>query len=640
MAQMLSPGVLVREFDLTNVIPSVSTTEAGLAGAFRWGPVNERVLIDSENELIKTFSTPNNDFQNDWFTASNFLAYGDKLWVVRVVDEDNATATLRAKNATAANSNGFLVKNDSHYETNYDDGSLQTTFGTGPWIAKFAGALGNSIKVSVCPSAAAYQSTLTGTVTISANSAAVTGTGTLFTSEVVPGDLLVVANETHKVTAVTNNTVLTTATRHVAGATSASAVRRWEYYNEVDQEPGTSDYVATLGGSKDEMHIVVIDDDGEWTKQKNETLEVYQRVSKASDAKTEDGSSNFYKEVINRKSKYIRWAGHDGNITNVGNAAKNTTFGEYAKPINSVLVGGSNGAAIGNDEKLRGYDFFRSTEDVEVSIILGSDANQTVAVHIVNNICEKRKDCVAFFSPPKAYVVNNDGDEAVDITTFRNTLPVTSYAALDSCWKYQYDRYNDVYRYVPMNGDIAGLHVRTDEERDAWWAAAGLNRGHIKNVIKLSWNPRQADRDILYKNNINPVVTFPGEGTVLWGQKTLLSKPSAFDRLNVRRLFIVLEKAISKASRYHLFEFNDNFTRTQFKNMVEPYLRDVQGRRGIYDFHVECSSNNNTPEVIDRNEFVADIYIKPARTAEFIRLNFIATRTGVAFETIIGKFGG
>ena len=272
---------------------------------------------------------------------------------------------------------------------------------------------------------------------------------------------------------------------------------------------------------------------------------------------------------------------------------------------------------------------------------MGGDSNQTVLTHIINNICETRLDCIVCLSPESADVVNNStyaGKEAEDIIAFRDTLPSTSYAVMDSCWKYQYDKYNDVFRYVPMNGDTAGLMVRTDTTRDAWWSPAGFNRGNIKNVAKLSYNPRKSERDLLYKAGINPVVTFPGQGTVLFGDKTLLAKPSAFDRINVRRLFIVLEKAISTASKFTLFEFNDAFTRAQFKNLVEQFLRDVQGKRGIYNFQVVCDESNNTGEVIDGNEFVGDIYIKPARSINYIQLNFVAARSGVSFEEIVGNF--
>ncbi len=639
MPFFLSPGTYTEEFDTTNVIANISTTEGGLAGAFQWGPVDELVLIDSENELVSTYWKPNNTVANDWFSAANFLAYADKLWICRVVNDNNANTTLRATNATAGAS-GFLVRNDDEYTGQYDNGSLSTTHNTGAWIAKYAGSMGNSLKVSICSSSAAFQSTLTGTMTVSANSTTVTGSGTNFTAQVQTGDLLVLGGETHQVSAITNTTVMVISSRHVTGATAGTGVRRWEYYNQVDTAPTTSNYVSDLGGSNDEMHIVVVDEDGAWTNQTNEVLEVYQNVSMAVDGKYEDGSTSYYKEVVNQKSDYIRWAGHPDTLTDAGDMAAGTTFTNVTLPIKLSLAFGQDGTTVGASEKIRGYAMFQSPEDVDVSVIIGSDATQTVATYVINNIVEARKDCVAFFSPPRGYVVNNKGDEATDTIVYRNTLPVTSYAALDNNWKWQYDRYNDLYRFVPMNGDVAGLHIKTDTDRDPWWAAAGFNRGQVKNVIKLAWNPRQADRDILYKNNINPVATFPGDGTVLFGQKTLLTKPSAFDRINVRRLFIVLEKAIAKAARYQLFEFNDEFTRAQFRNMVEPFLRDVKGRRGIYDFKVICDTTNNTPEVIDRNELIGDIYIKPAKVAEFIKLNFIATRTGVAFEEIAGKFGG
>ena len=244
---------------------------------------------------------------------------------------------------------------------------------------------------------------------------------------------------------------------------------------------------------------------------------------------------------------------------------------------------------------------------------------------------------MVFVSPEQDDVVNNSGSESTTVITTAGTYTKSSYAVMDSGYKYQYDKYNDVYRWVPLNGDIAGLCVRTDNERDPWFSPAGLNRGVIKNVVRLAWNPTKAERDELYKAGVNPVVTFPGEGTILYGDKTLLNRPSAFDRINVRRLFIVLEKSITKAARSSLFEFNDEFTRAAFVNIVEPFLRDVQGRRGIYDYRVVADTTNNTAEVIDQNQFVGDIYIKPARSINFIQLNFTAVRTGVAFEEIVGR---
>jgi phage tail sheath protein FI len=292
-----------------------------------------------------------------------------------------------------------------------------------------------------------------------------------------------------------------------------------------------------------------------------------------------------------------------------------------------------------------------SPEDIDISLVMtgrplgGSTVvnGETVtgfqmANYVIDNILETRKDCLGLVSPDKNKILNNTGNEATGLKNWRGAVRSSSYAFLDSGYKYQYDRYNDVYRWIPLNGDIAGLCVRTDASNDAWWSPAGFNRGQIKNLVKLAYNPRKADRDILYSNGINPVVTFPGHGTILYGDKTLQAKPSAFDRVNVRRLFIVLEKAISRAAQYSLFEFNDAFTRAQFKNLVVPYLRTIQGRRGITDFLVVCDDTNNTPEIIDTNQFVGDIYVKPARSINYISLNFVAVGTGVQFSEVVGKF--
>jgi phage tail sheath protein FI len=344
--------------------------------------------------------------------------------------------------------------------------------------------------------------------------------------------------------------------------------------------------------------------------------------------------------VINQRSQYIWWTAHTAGNTNAGNKVLNKTFSGAPNPQTASFVNGRDGKLPTNGQYNTGVNKFNTTGEVDVSLLLGSSANQTRALHLINNIAEVRKDCVVCLSPPRATVVNNagyDGSEMDDIIAFRNTLPSSSYAVIDSGWKYQYDKYNDLYRYVPLNGDIAGLMVRTDTTRDPWFSPAGYNRGLIKNAIKLAYNPRLSQRDQLYKNGINCVIAQSGQGVLLFGDKTMLSKPSAFDRINVRRLFIVLEKAISTAAKFTLFEFNDEFTRAQFKNMVEPFLRDVQGRRGIYDFRVVVDETNNTPEVIDRNEFVGDIYIKPARAINFIQLNFVAVRTGVEFSEITGQ---
>jgi phage tail sheath protein FI len=396
-------------------------------------------------------------------------------------------------------------------------------------------------------------------------------------------------------------------------AADSNTYTGWAFADSFTDEPG-----------EDELHIVVVDEDGKFTGIANTVLETYAFVSTDENAKSFDGSTNYYVNVLENRSRYV--------------VANTVISALLATPVNEKLAGGDDGV-VGDDDIIRAYDMFKNADEVEVSLILTGPANATVVTHAIDNIAEFRKDCVVFVSPEKADVVDNYGDEVTDTIAYRNSLTSSSYAFMDSNWKYQFDKYNDTYRWVPLNGDIAGLCARTDRERDPWYSPGGINRGIIKNVIKLAWNPNKTDRDELYVKGINPVVTFAGEGTILYGDKTMLSRPSAFDRINVRRLFIVLEKAIARAARSSLFEFNDQFTRAQFVNLVEPFLRDVQGRRGITDFRVVCDETNNTGEVIDRNEFIGDIYIKPARSINFIQLNFVAVRTGVSFDEIVGRFG-
>jgi hypothetical protein len=411
----------------------------------------------------------------------------------------------------------------------------------------------------------------------------------------------------------------------------------WTYASNFDSAPSTSDYVTNKGGSRDELHIVVYDTTGQLSGTAGTVLEKFAYVSKASDAKNTDGSSNYYKDVVNNRSKYVWWAKHNSDGTNWGNAAAGTTFA-YLTAADTYTLSGGTDYAVTNGDIQRAIDLFANPDSIDVSLLMAGPATGNTIPNYLTTIAETRKDCLVFISPELADVVDNVGSEATDVTAYRDTLTSSSYAVMDSGYKYQYDKYNDTYRWVPLNGDVAGLCVRTDVERDPWFSPAGFNRGVIKNVVKLSWNPTKAERDTLYKKGVNPVVTFPGEGTVLYGDKTMLAKPSAFDRINVRRLFIVLEKAVARAARSSLFEFNDEFTRAAFVNLVEPYLRDVQGRRGIYDFRVVCDTTNNTAEVIDQNQFVGDIYIKPARSINYIQLNFVAVRTGVSFEEVVGQF--
>ena len=405
--------------------------------------------------------------------------------------------------------------------------------------------------------------------------------------------------------------------------------------------PSTSAQGEAAGATDDEMHIIVTDSGGLFTGIKNSVLEVFPYVSKALDATDSLGNSNFYKYVLYKNSKYI-YAVDSVDYANTSSTWGNTLAGtEFAVLDGAQTVTLSNGAdsALETGSFEIAYDAFSSVETIDISLVLTGGAGVTTQQYIIDNIANTRKDCVAFISPPSDAVINQPGLESANIIEWLSELSrSSSYVMADSGWKYMFDKYNNTYRWVPLNGDIAGLCVSTDNIADPWFSPAGLNRGNLKNVIKLAWNPNKSFRDAIYSVGVNPVISMPGTGTVLYGDKTLQTKPSAFDRINVRRLFIVLEKSIAQASKYSLFEFNDEFSRAQFVALVTPFLRDVQGRRGIYDFRVVCDTTNNTPEVIDGNRFVGDIYVKPSRSINFIQLNFVAVRTGVDFTEIVGKF--
>ena len=858
MPFQVSPGVNVSEIDLTTIVPAVSTSIGAFAGVFRWGPIGQRILVDSETALVTRFGKPTNLNAETFFTAANFLGYSNALYVSRAANTTGSSpsitaraqvnsSTIRlttgntsnlntdlyvltstsnnvtvagagaAKIASIVNSTAFTISQSSDVSvvsgantyvsaitintdvdsanivtlsagntnnlevgfvitssTNNDvvnssvyayitaitnstavqvsddvivaNGSANVTFSqagvvdiqfisntafnalanTGTisniadqivksdadftlqdgsfdsdvaFIARYPGDAGNSLRVSVCGNSAGYTSAINldsyGTstslvTTINSNTATITIQGGSFTAgntEQEEAALAVLVSETLELKSLINvtdklqvgNTTVgyqylkVTSISSTANSTEGvitlgfedklklsssftytdTAVNRyWEFHNIVDEAPGQSQYHAEFGNSSvnsDELHIVVVDENGKFSGVPGTILEVYKGLSRGTDAKTIDGGANHYKTVVNEGSQYI-WVAND--LSGAASAtAENLTSSTLDVQSLTFSMGrdGADEANIPLTVLASAYDLFQSAEDVDISLVLTGKSNGFyLANYLVDNLAETRKDCVVFCSPEKndvvpSYVsggssVSNFGQQADNIIDFRSNLRSTSYSVIDSGYKYQYDRYNDIYRWIPLNGDVAGLCARTDNTNDPWWSPAGFNRGQIKNLVKLAFNPRKAERDALYKEGINPVVTFPGQGTILFGDKTMLAKPSAFDRINVRRLFIVLEKAISTASKFTLFEFNDEFTRSQFKNLVIPYLRDVQGRRGITDFLVVCDDSNNTPEVIDRNEFVGDIYIKPARSINFIQLNFVAVRTGVQFSEIVGQF--
>ena len=571
MAFQISPGVNYSEVDLTTVVPSILTTAGAIAGGFAWGPVNKRVLVDSEITLNKIFGNPSSNSTNSttFFTAASFLAYGNNLQVVRATSGNNATA----------NTNAISVANEDIFQYSYLGNNNNNSYG--PFMARYPGSLGNGLTISI------------------------------------------VDNGSYS------------ASWNVNGLNMAS------YFPSA---PGTSAQANTANSSFDEVHVVVVDSKGLVTGTKNTVLEVFPYLSKASNGTDPLGNSNYYKNYIFNNSNWI-YAVDPPDYANTnstwGLPLANTSFATFSNtatvPITFTLSGGNDtGPTDGN--LVNAYSLFSNSDEINISLLMTGDASNTVQQAVID-IADARKDCIAFVSPPSTAVINKSGSETTLIQTWTNDLNrSSSYAVADSGWKYMFDKYNNIYRWVPLNGDIAGLCVYTDTVRDPWFSPAGFNRGNLKNVVKLAWNPNKTQRDTIYSLGVNPVATFPGNGTVLFGDKTLQIKPSAFDRINVRRLFIILEKSISQAAKYSLFEFNDESTRAQFVGLVTPFLRDVQGRRGIYDFRVVCDTTNNTPQVIDSNQFVGDIYIKPARSINFIQLNFVAVRTGVDFTTIVGQF--
>ena len=777
MAFLVSPGVNTSEIDLTNVVVAAATSTGGVAGRFRWGPIEEVMLITDEDNLVEIFQKPNDDNFEQFFTAANFLSYSNALNVVRAANTTVSNAAA-PKNATA-NTGTYVnvqVKSSDDYYNTYDPdfGGSNATSLTASTIAKWAGDLGNTFKISWCPAdrpsatltgtVAWTQSTgalagtgtnfadelrvgdviditgasqsgtgtktgivitsvtaddaavgtelegtvanisvaaatnrrkrsvyqqqsadMAGTVTTAADSTSVTGTGTLFSAQFVVGDLIVVGGEERRVSAITNDTSLTVSEKFIGVNTTAAYERKWEYSGAFPQgAPTTSTFAEDKGLELDEIHVAIVDEDGNWTGQKNEVVEAHNNLSVMKDAKSADGGDVYYGDYLNRNSEYVWFADHpifnvpqaDGtddtetidtgsgaSITltsgtgtgtfhgwgisssdalgqNITGGSANNAFIMPHAALSTSFQGGTDGTtAPSAADVIRAYDKMKSAEDVDVSLLMTANHGSTVVRHVINNIAEHRKDCVAFFSPEKADVVGvTDSSTATDnVVDYRETVNMnSSYAVMDSGYKYMFDKHNDKFRFVPLNGDIAGLCARTDADRDPFFSPGGFTRGQIKGVVKLPYNPKQAERDKLYANQVNPVVAFPGEGTVLFGDKTQLTKPSAFDRINVRRLFILLEKAIANAARFQLFEFNDEFTRSQFVSIVEPFLRDIQGRGGITDFRVICDASNNTSQVVDSNQFRGDIFIKPSRAINFIQLNFVAVRSGVEFSEVAG----
>ena len=670
MGFQVSPGVEVKEVDLTNIVPAVSTTIGAVCGPFEKGPVSEITSISSEKQLVEVFGKPNASNFEYFFTAANFLQYSNSLRVVRTESA--------LKNASSGGS-GILIRNTLHYQESFADG--QGTHGT--WSARTAGIHANGIKIDICDKNNfsemsnkqvndASASAAEATITMDAFDAADFAVGEVieFYSD-AGGTVFATGHEAQKyeITAVDTSAETITIRQLddpagsglIADLADDSYVKRyWRFSDLFDTAPGTSEFATARGVLDDEIHIVVYDSSGRQTgfdndvagERLNSVLETFAFVSKHPEATTPQGNSNYYPDVIYRDSKFIYWGDHptaaidasgdwgqplSSDLSVQGSSAFNKLSTGVENVDRSTLANGTDDYAVTDGEQLTSYARFDDGEAVDVNLIMAAKATSTLATNLVT-IVEKRKDALVFISPERSDVVGvaDSNTQTTNVKNFFDLLPSTSFAVFDSGYKYQYDRFNDVYRYVPLNGDITGVTAFTESVADAFFSPAGFTRGQIRGAVKLAYEPNKDQRDTLYKARINPVNSFPGQGTVLFGDKTALAKPSAFDRINVRRLFIILEKAIATAAKFQLFEFNDEFTRAQFKNLVEPFLREIQGRRGITDFKVVADESNNTGEVIDRNEFVADIFVKPTRSINFITLNFVAVRTGVAFTEIGG----
>jgi phage tail sheath protein FI len=622
MAFQISPGVNITEKDVTLLVPAVATTPAGMVGLFQWGPGNEPITITSEKELAQIFgkpvkasgslSSPSDTsagvaakYNRWWWTAANFLSYGNNIKIVRFINS-GSTRSITATSGTVG-VNGETLCGATSYAALTTTPTSPTTYGY--WAAKYPGSLGNSLKVVVLD----YYSSKEG----------------------------------------------------YGKDTNIDSDQYADYLKYFDGLPGTSPWASALTGAtmKDEIHVLIIDSNGSFSGTAGTILEKFAYLSKASNSVNQNGTSNYYKDVLNRESQYVWLLNHIDTTVSINTsntvcaavtASAGTAWGSVLTSSSSTafkVVSETSGENIvisnlysgtldsttpaDSDISSAFATYMGDPEIIDVSLFLTGPLGKTAA-YAVAAVAESRKDVVAFLSPTPTSFNQTPSAYLDDIKTFRTNGTSTSYGVADTGYKLQYDNYNDEYVYIPLNGDIAGLCVRTDENNDPWFSPAGLNRGLINRVVKLPFNPNQAQRDDLYKIGMNPVVAFPGVGPVLYGDKTLLSRPSAFDRINVRRLFIILEKSIATAAKYQLFEFNDEFTRAQFVNLVTPFLRNVLGRRGITDFRVVCDETNNTPYVIDSNNFVADIYIKPNKSINFIQLNFIATPSGLSFEEVVG----
>lgn len=637
----LSPGVVTLERDLTGIVPNVATTIGATVGVYNWGPVGQPYRVSTESELVSVFGKPDDRNFGWFFTAANFLSYASNLLINRVElfgARNSCTASFTALTGTIGVTDGSNVV--AGVGTAFED---ELTVGD---KIKFTSG-GNEYTAYVTEINSDTSAKLDRVILVTATGLSATKLDRVVVNNQEDYDMLegpalgLAGNWIAKYPGEIGDSI----TVSVADNTSFDA---WAYKGLFPSKPDTTDYAAGISANAlDEMHIVVIDRLGYISGEAGSVLERFSYVSKASDAVAFGGVSNYYVNVVNRSSQFIWFADH----ISTGLSVTGQDWGDVVRPSQVFktlttastlnLTNGDNGGDATEGEIFNAFLVYKQDELYDVSLIPVGPSSAVVAKGVIENVAEVRQDCVVFDSPKdqaNGPIIGNTDLHIQAILTYRNTTlnANSSYAFLDSGWKRQYDKYNDVYRWVPLNGDIAGLTARSDLVADAWKSPAGFNRGIIKNVVKLGVNPNKTQRDTLYSAGVNPVVSFAGQGTILYGDKTLLTKPSAFDRINVRRLFIVLRKAIARAAQYQLFENNVPFTRAQFRSYVEPYLREIQGRDGITGFRVICDETNNTADVIMRNEFRGDILIQPAYSINFIQLTFSAVRSDVSFSEIAG----
>lgn len=640
----LSPAVEFTETDLTTGVTAVASSIGAFAGEFEWGPVNDVIQVTNEEDLVSRFGTPNDNNYSAWYTAWNFLQYTSDLRLVRV-------QTAAQRNATVSGT-APIIKNLTDWETRFQAGSNSV----GLFAAKYPGIKGNALKVSIADRNG-FERTLTGDVTITSGQATSTGVGTLFREEVAVGDTITFtlagsdildagSKVTLTVASIQTDTLLTFASNSPVTGTGLTARARWEYADLFSGAPIDSDQALDSNCTNDGLHIVIVDATGAITGVQGQPVEVLENLSKASNAKKYDGTAAYYKNAL-RDSTWLWWMDHPvssdvtGSGIGIGSKTAPGSFKSIKRPLTYQLSGGVDGYGATDGELMDAFSIFADSQKYDTTLLMTGKASANVARHVIQNVAEARRDAVAFVSPVKHSdnsIIVGDTSEAIDaLIAFRNQLNNSTYGFLDSGYKYQYDKFNDVYRWIPLNGDVAGVVARSIYNANEWAAPAGFNRGSVKNVTRLATNPNKPQRDRLFQASVNFVVSFPNSGPILFSDKTLLDRPSDFDAIGIRMLFILMEKAIASSARFFLFEQNNELTRKLFVSMITPFLRDIQGRGGLTDFYVDVSDAVNTPTVVQGKTFAANIYVKTTKSIRFIKLNFIATPEGVSFSEITGR---